>query len=441
MSTPPVRDRKVLVLSPELPAPDSGGSFRALQHLHLLNQLGCKPYLLTFFQEGQEAAVERMRGLLNELTEEATIVPAPMPAPDGVVGKLARNARYLAPPGPWWRRRGYEKGRYPLARAFDAAGAGEHLFRIVQEREIKVLIVTHAWLLHYVRLLRARVPSLVIVLDLVDLDSDFSAQLLLAGGTLTQRARHLVSWLTARRLERTYFPMCDEFWAIAPTEAEKIRRICNDRPTPVLPDMLDVDRVRPCESDGFPGCLLFVGSLFFAPNENAAVHLMTRLYPAIRRAMPTAHLTIVGRGASPTVERLARQTPGVRLTGYVPATRPYYEDAQVVVAPIREGCGIRLKVLEALAMGRAVVATPKAAEGLDLVDGTHLVVARSDDEFVDQTLDLLRRPERRRALAREGRALVESRYSWREAERIMATQTCLRYLAERRGTTPLESGR
>jgi hypothetical protein len=172
-----------LILSPELPAPDSGGSVRALQHLHLLNRLGCKPYLLTFFQEGQGAAVERMRGLLNELTEEVAIVPAPMPAWDGVVGKLARNARYLAPPGPWWRRRGYEKDRYPLARAFDAAGAGEHLFRLIVEREIEVLIVMHAWLLHYVRLLRARVPSLVVVLDLVDLDSDLFAQLLWVGGT------------------------------------------------------------------------------------------------------------------------------------------------------------------------------------------------------------------------------------------------------------------
>jgi glycosyltransferase involved in cell wall biosynthesis len=76
-------------------------------------------------------------------------------------------------------------------------------------------------------------------------------------------------------------------------------------------------------------------------------------------------------------------------------------------------------------MGRAVVATPKAAEGLEVIHGEHIVIAESDDAFVAETLDLLRKPDRRRALARNGRALIERRYSWQVAERIMAEETIL----------------
>jgi glycosyltransferase involved in cell wall biosynthesis len=403
---------------------------RALQHLHLLNRLGYKPYLLSFFHRGQEAAVERMQGVLRRLTREVVMLPAPMPASDGLIGTLSRNVRYLMPlprSRGWRVSQPYESDRYPLARAFDAASAAEHLLRLVMEKRIDLLIIMHAWLLHYLPAVRERRPSLQVVLDLVDLDSDLFAQLFRSGGRLSEQVRRVVGWVTMRRLERTYFPMCDEFWAIAPTEADKIRGLCADRPIVIVPSVIDVDRVLPCESDGLPGHLVFLGSLFFPPNQNAVTHLLKTLYPRIRRAKAATHLAIVGRGLSPAVERLARQTPGVTLSGYVPETRPFYEDAQVVVVPMREGCGVRVKILEALAMGRAVVATPKAAEGLEVIDGKHIVIADSDDAFVAATLDLLRRPDRRRALGQNGRALVECRYSWQAAERIMAADTCLRH--------------
>jgi len=427
----------ILILSPELPAPDSGGPMRALQHLHLLNRLGYKPYLLSFFHSGQEAAVRRMQAPLSALTREAFVFPAPMPVSNGLIRTLARNVCYLMPL-PWVQGGragdGYEENRYPLARAFDAAGAGEPLLRLVMEKRIDLLVIMHAWLLHYLPAVRERCPSLRVVLDLVDLDSDLFAQLVKSGGGLSEQARRLVCWITTRRLERRYFPMCDEFWAIAPTEAEKIRGLCADRPIVIVPSVIDVDRVLPCESDGLPGHLLFLGSLFFPPNQNAVIHLLKTLYPRIRRAKAATHLTVVGRGLSPAVERLARQTPGVTLSGYVRETRPFYEGAQVVVVPMREGCGVRVKILEALAMGRAVVATPKAAEGLDVIDGTHIVIADSDDAFVTATLDLLERPESRRALGRNGRALVESRYSWQAAEGFMAAETCLRRFTLEPGT-------
>lgn len=430
--------RNVLILSPELPAPDSGAPLRALQHLNLLNRIGYKPYLLSFFHRGQEGMVDGMCKPLKELTRETFVFPAPMPESRGFIETLSRNVRYLMPGlgAQLWRRGGkYEKNRYPLARAFDAAGAAERLLSLVREKEINLLLVMHAWLLHYLPAVRELRPSLQVVLDLVDLDSDLFAQLLKSRAVLSELARLLVCWITMRRLERTYFPMCDEFWAIAPTEAEKIRRLCADRPVVTLPSVFDVDAVSPCESDGSAGHLLFLGSLFFRPNENAVIHLLRKLYPRIRRTTANVHLTIVGRGLNSAVERLARQTPGVTLSGYVPLTRPFYEDAQVVVVPMREGCGVRVKILEALAMGRAVVATPKAAEGLEVIDGKHIVIADSDDAFVAATVDLLQRPERRRALGLNGRALVERRYSWQAAESIMATETCLRSPIGERGTT------
>jgi glycosyltransferase involved in cell wall biosynthesis len=103
---------------------------------------------------------------------------------------------------------------------------------------------------------------------------------------------------------------------------------------------------------------------------------------------------------------------GVRITGTVADVRPYVAEAAVFVVPLRIGGGTRLKILEALAMGKAVVATTIGAEGLPIVDGEHFVAANSPTEIAHAVVSLLRDPARRNALGHAGRKLVEQRHSW-----------------------------
>jgi glycosyltransferase involved in cell wall biosynthesis len=160
-----------------------------------------------------------------------------------------------------------------------------------------------------------------------------------------------------------------------------------------------------------PNRLVFSGSMDWYPNEDAMLHFVDAILPRVRREVPDASLTIVGRRPSPKVEALGRQA-GVFVTGTVDDVRPHIAAAPVYIVPLRAGGGTRLKIFEALAMGKAVVSTTVGAEGLALVPGRQIVLADEPDAFSQAVVALLRDPVRRAAIGAAGRQLVEERYSW-----------------------------
>jgi glycosyltransferase involved in cell wall biosynthesis len=110
--------------------------------------------------------------------------------------------------------------------------------------------------------------------------------------------------------------------------------------------------------------------------------------------------------------RALAERRGITVTGTVDDVRPHIADASLYIVPLRVGGGTRLKIFEALAMGKAVLSTTVGAEGLALVPGLHAEIADGADAFSRAVVDLLKAPARRDALAREGRRLVEERYAW-----------------------------
>jgi glycosyltransferase involved in cell wall biosynthesis len=135
------------------------------------------------------------------------------------------------------------------------------------------------------------------------------------------------------------------------------------------------------------------------------------VWPELKRRVPDLEFTIVGRDPTAEVRALA-DVPGVHVTGAVPDVRPYLSAATVAVVPLRIARGIQNKILEAMAMGRAVVASPGALEGLEIAAGTEALQADSPEEWVRCILGLLRDEPRRRAMERAARARVVADYSW-----------------------------
>jgi sugar transferase (PEP-CTERM/EpsH1 system associated) len=159
------------------------------------------------------------------------------------------------------------------------------------------------------------------------------------------------------------------------------------------------------------GRLVFVGSMDWMPNEDAVKYFCRDILPRIRAEVPDATLSIVGRSPSAAVSRLAQ--PGVvEVTGRVDDIREAWRTAELCVVPLRVGGGTRLKIFEAMAAGRAVVSTRVGAEGLPVDDGRHLILAHDAPSFAARVVELLRAPDRRRAIARAGRELVASRFDW-----------------------------
>jgi polysaccharide biosynthesis protein PslH len=159
--------------------------------------------------------------------------------------------------------------------------------------------------------------------------------------------------------------------------------------------------------------VLFVGSYTHQPNVDAAKRLANSIMPLVRIRFPSTSLRLVGERPPDGVRRLSADDTVV--TGRVRDVRPYLESAAVVVAPMRLGGGVRVKVLEALAAGKAVVATPLAVAGLDVASGRELLLGTSDEELAHAICSLLADPDERAAMGARARAWAGRRPGWTES--------------------------
>ncbi|WP_028845824.1 TIGR03087 family PEP-CTERM/XrtA system glycosyltransferase [Thermodesulfatator atlanticus] len=156
--------------------------------------------------------------------------------------------------------------------------------------------------------------------------------------------------------------------------------------------------------------VVFTGAMDYWPNADAVIWFVEKCWPLIRQRISQASFFIVGKDPLPEVKDLAK-VPGVEITGFVPDTRDYLALADVCVAPLRLARGIQNKVLEAMAMAKATVVTPQAAEGIKYTD-EELLVASSPEDFAEKVIFLLKNPEVSRKIGKMARKRIEKEYSW-----------------------------
>lgn len=162
-----------------------------------------------------------------------------------------------------------------------------------------------------------------------------------------------------------------------------------------------------------PCSMIFTGSLDWRPNVDAMLFFLEEIWPLIRAAHPEASIAIVGRNPMAALKKKASGMPGVTLAGTVDDVRPYIEAAQVYIVPLRVGGGSRLKILEAMAMEKAVVSTAVGAEGLEVQAGENILTADTPAEFAAAVTSLFEDAGLRERLGAAGRKLVTARYEWR----------------------------
>ena len=175
------------------------------------------------------------------------------------------------------------------------------------------------------------------------------------------------------------------------------------------------------------------------PNEDAMLWFLREVYPRIRQAMPKASLTIVGRSPSSRLRAMAAGVPAVEVTGRVADVRPYLSQAEAVVVPLRIGGGTRIKIPEAMAMAKAVVATPIGAEGLPFRDGREIRIAEQPESFAQVVVELLKNASLRDAIGSAARAEVVRNHGWSmvvaRVEEILEQVMCSRRVWSGRGAS------
>ena len=224
-----------------------------------------------------------------------------------------------------------------------------------------------------------------------------------------------VYWTQQRafqRYERVLSPKFDVVTCTSDIDAIVFQQHCAEDAIAIIPNGVDVTHFQPDFTTESPAHLIYIGSMDWYPNEDAVAFFADEILPDIQSEVPEVRFSIVGGNPSARVRKLAERD-SVIVTGRVPEIKPYFAEATVFVVPLRIGSGTRLKILEALAMGKAVVSTSVGAEGLDLKDGEEIFIADEPKPFAEAVTRLLTDPVIRRRIGENGRARVEKDYDWR----------------------------
>jgi glycosyltransferase involved in cell wall biosynthesis len=222
-----------------------------------------------------------------------------------------------------------------------------------------------------------------------------------------------IEWRKLRRREAAACSRADLTIAVSEADRNRLCALAPGARIVAVPTGVDTGYFHPTPGHERPAHLVFTGSMDWHPNEDAIVYFADVILPLIRRAIADVSFTVVGRNPSERLKALARTT-GIHLTGTVDDVRPYVDEAAVYVVPLRAGSGTRLKIFEALAMGKAVVSTTLGAEGLAVTDGRDILLADDPDAFARSVVMLLRDSHARPAFGKAGRDLVEAHYSWHQ---------------------------
>lgn len=235
------------------------------------------------------------------------------------------------------------------------------------------------------------------------------------------------------RFEKYFLNKAEHVLTVSEADKDFFSDFIDRRKMTVISTGVDTEYFRPGSATEQPNSLVFTGSMDWMPNEDGVLYFLRSVLPLIRREIPQVSFTIVGRKPSEKLKAAAAAEPGVQVTGTVDDIRPYVREGSVYVVPLRIGSGTRLKIFEAMAMGKAIVSTTLGAEGLPISDGQDISIANSPEAFSTKVCMLLRDPQERRQLGSAARQLVEQHYSW--------SSVAAEFNDVLRRITPLSSGR
>jgi glycosyltransferase involved in cell wall biosynthesis len=228
-------------------------------------------------------------------------------------------------------------------------------------------------------------------------------------------AYSLVQWRKLTGYERRVCRMADRVVAVSDVDAEALRRLAPGLAVTVIPNGVDLAFNRPGAVPPAGGmgtnALVFTGKMDYRPNVDAVVWFADAVLPAIVADIPDARFYIVGQQPHERVKALAER-PAITVTGRVPDVRPYITGAGIYVVPLRIGGGTRLKVLEAMAMGQALVSTHVGCDGFDFENGRQVCFADNPAAFAETVVGLLRDRVQAADLGRRARAYVEAYFGW-----------------------------
>lgn len=285
----------------------------------------------------------------------------------------------------------------------------EKIKEIIRARPLDLVQIDLTLMMYYGRFIKD-IPKIFVELDAGILKLGESYNPAYRGW---KKILEFYEWLRMLRFELNYLP---DYRVIVALNEDDTRLLASFRPdldyeTVTMGTDLEMflDPYRPIDNNQ----ILYVGSLGHYPNVDALGWFIRKIFPEIRRAVPEAFLKIVGSGTPAGIGDILDR-PGIEYIGPVEDVRPFLREAEIFVAPVRLGSGMKGKVLEALAMAKPLVGTSVAARGIPVVSGKHMLIADDQGTFAGEVIRLLRQPALREKLAQKGQALIRENFGWKK---------------------------
>ena len=384
---------KILVLTPEVPAtsrmPGSPRLFSLSRELSRRHEL----FLLT-----HSSSPERHQAFVNDPTTSHVFTRVEVLPDPPAVG--------------WW---GQQWHRAHLAGYFETRYRQPEYYRSIRDRIRNLCIQERIDLIH-VDLLdmtqyvdqQMNIPAMV---DVHDSQTLLCRRVLTAERGWRKRLSAYLGLLSAKRLEGRLGRTFDLIITNSTVDEEVIRELSTKQKTLTITNGVDMEYFASDSTLPEADKIVFTGVMAYAPNEDAALHFVHDIFPLVKRKCPQAQFWIVGSQPSGKVKNLSRIS-GVYVTGEVDDVRPYVQSAKVFVCPLRLGSGVKNKMLAAMAMGKATVATSMSIDGLDLADNREVLLADEPQAFADKVVRLLTDQQAAQQLSLNGLARVQGQYSW-----------------------------
>lgn len=245
-----------------------------------------------------------------------------------------------------------------------------------------------------------------------------------------KRAYLYQQWRKTWKYERSACRRFDLVIAVSVPDEQQMRNEYGLEHTAAVPTGVDVDYFSPSGIPSDKYNVVFTGSMDWLPNEDAMQYFIREIMPLVRKDIPELTLTVVGRNPYASLIELSKRDKRIVVTGRVDDVRPYIEQASVYIVPIRIGGGTRLKIYEAMAMGKPVLSTTVGAEGLPVTNNEDVMLADSAEAFAASLTTLLRDEKAAQALGDRGAKLVREKFGWRAVAESFA-ELCEKAVSQR----------
>ena len=388
---------RILFVSHFIPHPPTGGA--SLRNYNIVKELSRNNslHLVTFTQRDRHPTREKIalsREVLKDYCEEMAIIDVPSDFSSLKWYSLLGFNLFSREPYSAWR--------------FWAPEMVQAITNQIDKHSFDIVHVDTIALAGYIRHLR-RLPA---ILNHHNVESTLLLRRAATEKNPATKAYINLQGKKLRRAEQRALGEYDGNISVSELDSQELLSLNPAATVRVVPNGTDTEYFKPIDGVAEDLSLVFAGSMAWYPNGDAMILFGEKIWPLIKKEIPNITMNLIGSRAPAEVVQFGANDSNFKVLGFVDDVRPTIARAAVYVVPIRVGGGTRLKILDAMAMGKAIVSHPIGAEGLDVTDGKDIVIAEEPEAFAKCVIELVRNEQKRRLIREQARKSVIEKYSW-----------------------------